>query len=43
MINGEELPIKGFKHIENPYCVADLPAKLMDISHGDIKLRLNYE
>jgi hypothetical protein len=40
--NDEEEPIAGFKHYENPYCVAELPAEQMEIRHGDQALRLNF-
>jgi hypothetical protein len=43
MINGIEQPISGFKHIENPYCTADLDARHLDISHDGFLLRLNFE
>ncbi|HSR35301.1 MAG TPA: hypothetical protein VLY63_32425, partial [Anaerolineae bacterium] len=41
--NGEEQPITGFKHYENPYCVADYPAAQMDIRYGDQLMRLDFE
>ena len=43
IVNGVEQTITGFKHIENPYCTADLHAKQMDISSGEYLLRLNFE
>jgi hypothetical protein len=43
MINGIEQPISGFKHIENPYCTADLYARHLDVSYGGFLLRLNFE
>ncbi len=43
MVNGKERPITGFKHVENPYCSADLPAKQMDIAYGEYVLRLNFD
>jgi len=39
--NGEEEPITGFKHYENPYCVAELPAEQMEIRYGDQAMRLD--
>jgi hypothetical protein len=42
-INGIEQPITGFKHIENPYCTADLPATQMDIRYGEYLLRLIFD
>ncbi len=38
--DGEEQPLAGFKHYENPYCVAELPASEMDIRFGDYVMRL---
>jgi hypothetical protein len=40
--NGQEEPIAGFRHYDNPYCVADLPASQMDIVYADRGLRLNF-
>ncbi len=40
--NGEEQPLTGFKHYENPYCVADLPAEQMEIHYGEEGLRLSF-
>ena len=40
MRNGQEEPITGFKHYDNPYCVADLPASQMEIRYGDQAMRL---
>jgi hypothetical protein len=42
LINGREEPIVGFKHYDNPYCVADLGASQMEIRFGDQLLRLNF-
>jgi hypothetical protein len=42
-INGIEQPTTGFKHIENPYCTAELNAKTIDISNRGNLLRLNFE
>lgn len=39
--NGQEQPLAGFKHYENPYCVADLPTTQMEIRSQDYMLRLN--
>jgi len=41
MRNGEPQPITGFKHYDNPYCVADLPASQMEIRYGDQAMRLD--
>jgi hypothetical protein len=43
IVNGQAQPLKGFKHIENPYCVVELGAAQMDIQHGETLLRLNFE
>jgi len=40
--NGQEQPLAGFKHYENPYCVADLPANPMQVRSGDYLLRLDF-
>ncbi len=40
--NNEEQPITGFKHYENPYCVADLPASQMEVRYGDDAMRLDF-
>jgi hypothetical protein len=40
--NGEAQPITGFKHYDNPYCQAELPASHMDIGFGDQLMRLNF-
>jgi len=37
-----EEPLAGFKHYENPYCVAELPASEMDIHFGDYVMRLVF-
>jgi hypothetical protein len=41
-VDGKEQPIAGFKHYENPYCVADWPASQMEIRFGDGLLRLKF-
>ncbi|MBN1218023.1 MAG: hypothetical protein JXM69_03760 [Anaerolineae bacterium] len=43
LLNGKEQPITGFKHYENPYCVADLAAPQMEITFGDQLMRLTFE
>jgi hypothetical protein len=40
--NGEVQPITGFKHYDNPYCQAELPASQMEIHFGDQLMRLNF-
>jgi hypothetical protein len=41
-INQAEQSITGFKHMEDPYCKVDLPAKQMDINYRDFTVRLNF-
>jgi hypothetical protein len=43
LLDGVEQPLAGFKHYENPYCVADQPARQMEIRYGDEMLRLIFE
>ena len=40
--NGQEQPLTGFKHYENPYCVADLSAAQMEVRSEAFLLRLNF-
>jgi hypothetical protein len=40
--NGEVQPITGFKHYDNLYCQAELPASQMEIHFGDQLMRLNF-
>ena len=40
--DGKEQLITGFKHYENPYCVADLPATELEIRYGDQGMRLDF-
>jgi hypothetical protein len=40
--NGQEQPLSGFKHYENPYVTADLPATQMEIRWEDELLRLDF-
>jgi hypothetical protein len=40
--NGQVEPITGFKHYDNPYCVADLPATEMDVRYGELTMRLKF-
>ncbi len=42
MVNGQPQPLTGFKHYDNPYCVADLPATEMEIHLGEDGLRLKF-
>lgn len=41
-VNGREQPIADFKHVENPYCVAELNADAMEIGYGDTLMRLVF-
>jgi hypothetical protein len=40
--NGEVEPTSGFKHYDNPYCVAELNAPSMDIRLGEDLVRLSF-
>ncbi|HNT78568.1 MAG TPA: hypothetical protein PKH77_26460 [Anaerolineae bacterium] len=40
--NNEVVPLHGFKHYDNPYCVADFPASQMDIEYGGVTMRLKF-
>ncbi len=42
MLNGQEQPITGFKHYENPYCTADFPATHMTIRYDEYVLDLDF-
>ncbi len=42
LLNDRETAIGGFKHYENMYCVADLPASQMELRLGDELMRLNF-
>jgi hypothetical protein len=39
--DGQEQPLSGFRHYENPYCVVDLPAKEMEVRTQSYALRLS--
>ena len=43
LVDGQEQPLAGFKHYDNPYCVAELGAAQMEIIFGDEVMRLNFE
>lgn len=43
LVNGKPQPLSESKHIQNPYCSAELPAKTMDIEYGGDVMRLNFE
>ncbi|MCX6030081.1 MAG: hypothetical protein NT169_12400 [Chloroflexi bacterium] len=42
LVNGREEPITGFKHVENPYALAEFPAQSMDIGYGEDMMRLHF-
>jgi hypothetical protein len=42
-VNGQEQPLAGFKHVENPYCSVALPAACMDVSFNGTVMRLNFD
>jgi hypothetical protein len=42
LLNGQEQPLKGNKHFENPYCTADLPAAQMEIQFNQYVLKLDF-
>jgi hypothetical protein len=42
-VNGNDQPITGFKHIENPYCTAEFPAGEMQITYQDNLFKLNFQ
>jgi len=42
LLNGAEQPITGFKHYDNPYCVAELPAQRMEVRIADQVLKLSF-
>jgi hypothetical protein len=41
-INSKEIPLRGFKHHESPYSVAELPATQMDINSNGTVMRLDF-
>jgi hypothetical protein len=42
LVNGENQPLSGFKHFENPYTTAELPCSQMEIRTEEYLLRLNF-
>jgi hypothetical protein len=42
LVDGQAEPITGFKHVENPYAVAEFPAGSMDIGYGEDMMRLHF-
>jgi hypothetical protein len=43
VVDGEEQPLSGFKHYDNPYCVAEMGAPQMDVQFGEYIVRLHFE
>lgn len=43
VVDGEERPITGYQHYDNPYCQVEWPASQMDIRFGDQILRLEFD
>jgi hypothetical protein len=41
-VNGEEQPLTGYKHYENPYTQTDLNSEQMDIQFGGLVMRLAF-
>lgn len=41
LVNEREVPISGFRHMENPYCTVDLGSSHMEIQQGDQLMRLD--
>ena len=42
LVDGKEEPITGFRHVENPYAMAEFPAERMEIGYGEDMLRLHF-
>lgn len=42
MRNGEAQPLAGFRHYDNPYCVAEWPASELEVRYGDLAMRLDF-
>ena len=42
VVNGQEQPLNGYRHIENPHCTAEPGVSHMDIQYEDILMRLNF-
>jgi len=40
--DGQEQPLSGFEHYENPYTIAGFPCRQMDIRQGEDILRLDF-
>jgi hypothetical protein len=42
-VNGQEQPLSGYAHYDNPYCRAEWPASAIEIQYGDYMLRLHFD
>ena len=42
LLNGQEQPLSGYKHFENPFTSTDLPCSQMEIKTEDYLLRLDF-
>ncbi len=42
LVNEQAVPLRGFPHYENPYCVAELGAEVMEIQFLDQLMRLDF-
>jgi hypothetical protein len=43
LVNGQAQPMEATRHIENPYCIAELPAAQIDIVYQEQGVRLKFE
>jgi len=43
VVDGEEQPLSGFKHYDNPYCQAQPGDTQMDVQFGEYIVRLHFE
>jgi hypothetical protein len=43
LLNGQEQPISGFMHYENPYTQTNYPCTMMEIQYGEDLMRLDFE
>jgi hypothetical protein len=43
LINGAEQPLVSTRHIESPYCTADLPATQLEIVYKEAGIRLKFD
>ncbi len=41
--NGQEQPVSGYEHYENPFVASRYPCRQMEIRYGEDILRLNFE